>query len=92
MLAGACKIVSEGFVFQAGIDQGADPQGVLIKRAYLRGAFLAGGSVNNPEGSSYHLEIASMYEEHCKALCELANRYRAECPLHRAEERFRPLS
>src|SRR5690606_2802507 len=41
--------------------------------SYLRGAFLAGGSVNNPEGSSYHLEIASMYEEHCQALVELAN-------------------
>ena len=28
-----------------------------MKRSYLRGAFLAGGSVNNPETSSYHLEI-----------------------------------
>src|SRR5699024_10496004 len=26
------------------------------KKAYLRGAFLASGSVNNPETSSYHLE------------------------------------
>jgi len=34
------------------------------KRSYLRGAFLAGGSVNNPETSSYHLEIFSLYEEH----------------------------
>lgn len=36
---------------------------------------MAGGSVNNPEGSSYHLEIASMYEEHCQALVKLANRF-----------------
>lgn len=36
---------------------------------------MAGGSVNNPEGSSYHLEIASMYEEHCKALVELAGEF-----------------
>lgn len=36
---------------------------------------MAGGSVNNPEGSSYHLEIASMYEAHCRALCELANTF-----------------
>ncbi len=27
------------------------------KKAYLRGAFLAGGSLNSPETSSYHLEI-----------------------------------
>ncbi|MCQ2569748.1 MAG: DNA-binding protein WhiA, partial [Limosilactobacillus sp.] len=29
-------------------------------RSYLRGAFLAGGSVNNPETSRYHLEIYSL--------------------------------
>lgn len=67
-------IVSEGFLFTPGIDQQIIPSN-CCERAYLRGAFLAGGSVNNPEGSSYHLEIASAYEEHCKALCSLANRY-----------------
>lgn len=44
-------------------------------RSYLRGAFLAGGSVNNPETSAYHLEIASLYEEHAKVLTELMNGY-----------------
>jgi len=68
------KIVSEGFVFQSGIDASLIRK-ECDRRAYLRGAFLAGGSVNNPEGSSYHLEIASMYEEHCEALCSLVNRY-----------------
>ena len=45
------------------------------KRSYLRGAFLAGGSVNNPETSSYHLEIFSLYKEHSEALCELMNSF-----------------
>lgn len=45
------------------------------KRAYLRGAFLAGGSVNNPETSSYHLEIYSMYKEHGDSLAELMNSF-----------------
>lgn len=45
------------------------------KRAYLRGAFLAGGSVNNPETSSYHLEIFSIYKEHSEALVDLMNTY-----------------
>jgi DNA-binding protein WhiA len=67
-------IVSEGFQFTSGIEKGI-LRSNCCKRAYLRGAFLAGGSVNNPEGSSYHLEIACMYEEHCHALCELANRF-----------------
>ncbi|HEX7056333.1 MAG TPA: DNA-binding protein WhiA [Bacilli bacterium] len=68
-------IVSEGFQFTPGIDKRIISK-PCCKRAYLRGAFLAGGSVNNPEGASYHLEIASMYEEHSRALCGLANRFR----------------
>ncbi|OXM14736.1 DNA-binding protein WhiA [Paenibacillus herberti] len=67
-------IVSEGFMFNQGIDKEMIRK-PCCKRAYLRGAFLAGGSVNNPEGSSYHLEIACMYEEHCGALVTLANRF-----------------
>ncbi len=50
-------------------------QSSCCKRAYLRGAFLAGGSVNHPETSSYHLEIFSLYEEHNQSLCELMNEY-----------------
>ncbi|GFZ94531.1 putative sporulation transcription regulator WhiA [Paenibacillus marchantiophytorum] len=68
------RIVSEGFIFTTGINKEII-RGNCCKRAYLRGAFMAGGSVNNPEGSSYHLEIASIYEEHCKALTQLANKF-----------------
>lgn len=46
------------------------------RRAYLRGAFLAGGSVNNPDSGSYHLEIVSTYQDHSEDLCQLMNRYR----------------
>ncbi|API93478.1 putative sporulation transcription regulator WhiA [Virgibacillus pantothenticus] len=45
------------------------------KKAYLRGAFLAGGSINNPETSSYHLEIFNFYEEHNDSLCDLLNQF-----------------
>ncbi|MEW4370956.1 DNA-binding protein WhiA [Paenibacillus kandeliae] len=68
------KIVSEGFMFTPGINKDMVSKN-CCKRAYLRGAFMAGGSVNNPEGSSYHLEIASMYEEQCQALVDLANEF-----------------
>lgn len=43
--------------------------------SYLRGAFLASGSVNNPETSRYHLEIYSAYEDHNNDLLELMNHY-----------------
>ena len=42
-------------------------------RAYLRGAFLAGGSVNNPETSSYHFEITTTDSEHALLLQLILN-------------------
>ena len=47
----------------------------LMIRSYLRGAFLAGGSVNNPETSRYHLEIYSLYKEHNEMIAQMINRY-----------------
>ncbi len=55
-----------------------DPQIIrknCCKRAFLRGAFLAGGSVNNPERNSYHLEISCFSESLCQQLSELANQF-----------------
>lgn len=53
------------------------PQEVLHEdqrmRSYLRGAFLATGSVNNPETSRYHLEIYSLYETHNDGIAEMMN-------------------
>lgn len=46
-----------------------------LMRSYLRGAFLAGGSVNNPEANHYHLEIYSNYEDHNNDICQIMNHY-----------------
>ncbi|MGO2722361.1 MAG: DNA-binding protein WhiA [Lactobacillus sp.] len=55
------------------------PQKIMTSRqramSYLRGAFLAGGSVNNPATSRYHLEIYSTYEDHNQDLATLMNQY-----------------
>lgn len=68
------KILGEGFTFVHDISNELVKK-KCCKRSYLRGAFLAGGSVNNPETSSYHLEIASLYKEHNDSLCELMNTF-----------------
>ena len=44
-------------------------------RAYLAGAFLAGGSVNAPETTSYHLEIAVNSQDHADFLTGLLSRF-----------------
>lgn len=44
------------------------------KRSYIRGAFLGGGSITNPE-KTYHLEFVTSNEEHAKDLSELINSF-----------------
>lgn len=68
------KILGENFVFERNISKELVKKRCR-KRSYMRGAFLAGGSVNNPETSSYHLEIFSLYKEHNDSLCELLNEF-----------------
>ncbi|MDF2700438.1 MAG: sporulation regulator WhiA [Haloplasmataceae bacterium] len=55
------------------------PKNLLLQkccnRAYLRGAFLASGSVNNPVRSSYHLEIFMLDEELALDIKKIANLY-----------------
>ncbi|WP_338778424.1 DNA-binding protein WhiA [Metabacillus sp. FJAT-52054] len=68
------KILGESFTFVREISPDLI-QKKCCKRSYMRGAFLAGGSVNNPETSSYHLEIFSLYKEHSDSLSELMNTF-----------------
>ncbi|TLS38561.1 DNA-binding protein WhiA [Pseudalkalibacillus caeni] len=64
-------IINELFSFTREISKTVTKK-TCCKRSYLRGAFLAGGSINHPE-TSYHLEIFSSYEEHTQSLCEMMN-------------------
>ncbi|MGE7910738.1 DNA-binding protein WhiA [Lysinibacillus xylanilyticus] len=68
------EIISDDFQFNHTISRNLIKKNGQ-KRAYLRGAFLAGGSVNNPETSAYHLEIYSLYKEHGEALMDLMNEF-----------------
>ena len=44
-------------------------------RAYLRGVFLASGSINDPKTSRYHLEFNLNNEKYAYFICELLNNY-----------------
>ncbi len=45
------------------------------KRSYLRGAFLATGSINSPETSAYHMEIQAFSEVQAEVIKNLANEF-----------------
>ncbi|SIT91266.1 DNA-binding protein WhiA [Edaphobacillus lindanitolerans] len=76
---GARQVLEELGISAGMAGSGGIPPGMVLddccRRSYLRGAFLAGGSVNNPETSSYHLEIFTLYGEHSEALVGLMNGY-----------------
>ncbi len=44
------------------------------KRAYLRGVFMAAGSISDPE-RSYHLELVTHHERYAESLKKMINRY-----------------
>lgn len=44
-----------------------------LKKAYLRGLFLACGSVNDPKKSRYHLEFLVNNKEYANFICKLLN-------------------
>src|SRR3712207_1956761 len=46
----------------------------LTRKAYIRGAFLGGGSISNPE-KTYHLEFVTHNEDYAKELSKVVNSY-----------------
>ena len=59
--------------------------------AYLTGAFLAGGSVNNPASRSYHLEICVRDEGFAKFLLKIWSKYQPHpfsCKLSKRRNQF----
>ena len=76
---GTKKVLSELGIMEGMLYHGRIPEEIRENsqkmKSYLRGAFLAGGSVNSPETSRYHLEIYSNYEEHNQDICMLINHF-----------------
>lgn len=54
------------------------PKGIIknrcCRRSYIRGAFLGGGSISNPE-KTYHLEFVTSNEDHSKDLTNVINSF-----------------
>ncbi len=57
------------------------------RRAYLRGVFLGGGSVNSPEGT-YHLEIITENKKFALAIRELMKKLRLDAKMNRRKNRY----
>ncbi|MDD4595141.1 MAG: DNA-binding protein WhiA [Candidatus Izemoplasmatales bacterium] len=58
------------------------------KKAYLRGAFLAGGSINSPETSAYHLEIQTYSERQAEVIQKIAQEFNLNAKVARNKRGF----
>ncbi|MDR1567283.1 MAG: DNA-binding protein WhiA [Streptococcaceae bacterium] len=79
--------ILDGLAFKIDVAQDIKDS-VNNTRAYLRGAFLASGSVRNPEKNQYHLEIFSVYIEHAKDLIEMLSALEIEGKLFEKKQGF----
>lgn len=84
--SGSKLILSELGIMDGMLYHGHVPEEILTSRqkvkSYLRGAFLAGGSVNSPGTSRYHLEIHSSYEEHNDDICQMMQEFELNARTH----------
>lgn len=58
------------------------------KRAYMAGAFLACGSVNNPETSNYHLEMSFNEEDYAQFVLESMNYFNLNAKMIQRRNKF----
>ncbi|EGO64534.1 DNA-binding protein WhiA [Acetonema longum] len=71
--------IIDGQTLNAGKDSGIMRK-ICCRRAYLRGAFLGGGSVNRPEGD-YHLELVTGNLDFAKTLLRLLRTFQLSAGL-----------
>lgn len=59
-----------------------------LKRAYLRGVFLASGSINDPKKSRYHLEFLFNSEEYAKFIKNMLNEFRLNSKIIKRDNKY----
>ena len=59
-----------------------------LVRAYLRGLFMAVGSINDPKKSRYHLEFLVDNEMYAEFICELLNKYLLNGKILKRENKY----
>lgn len=82
-------IINEHGMFDNPIDnQELTTQSPEAKRAYLRAAFLAGGSVNHPKTAEYHLEIYSKDSDQIVFIQQLMNYFDLNAKITKRRQGF----
>ncbi len=59
-----------------------------LKRAYIRGAFLACGSINDPKKSRYHLELIFNNENYAKFILNILNHFNLNSKVLKRDKKY----
>ena len=59
-----------------------------LTRSYIKGIFLAKGSINDPQTSRYHMEILVDNEEYANFISDLLNRYSLNSKILKRENKY----
>lgn len=59
-----------------------------LSRSYLRGLFLAAGSINDPKKSRYHLEFLVDKEDYAEFVCKLLNHFYLNAKYIRRDNKY----
>ena len=75
------------------LNEGSVPKNYIIddsdlKRAYLRGLFMAAGSINDPKKSRYHLEFLKAIIEYANFIKKLLNYYNLNSKIIDRDNKF----
>ncbi len=74
ILIGDLSLINQQSILFQDVDESII-ENECCKKAYLRGAFMASGSINSPETSAYHLEIQSYSETQAKVIESISNEF-----------------
>ena len=83
----ACGILKHNSIF---INKSIDElvvNSVCCKRAYIRGAFLASGSISDPE-KMYHLEFACSNEQYSESFRDVINAFNLDAKVVKRKEHY----
>ncbi|WP_018247915.1 DNA-binding protein WhiA [Orenia marismortui] len=81
-----CGLIEEGYQINYKIkDEFMNNK--CCQKAYLRGLFLAAGSISHPE-SEYHLEMSISYQEYAKEVIKLFNNFEIDIKFRNKQDNY----
>lgn len=81
------RLENEGIILEDNVNVKIQLEDEVCKKSIVRGAFLGGGSINNPE-NKYHLEIIFSSQENAIYISNILKEYEIECKILEKNNRY----